>query len=97
YEQASGPSVHFPYITNAEGQRRKAEVVLAQLGENQEFSGLRPVFVSIGGGDGEELCRLLLHSTANHGFLIEADSVGIELAIEKKKQLPSGKTFEICN
>jgi tetratricopeptide (TPR) repeat protein len=50
--------------------RRKAQAVLALL-KDGTFPAKRPVFVSIGGGDGEELIYLLEHSNARQGILLE--------------------------
>jgi tetratricopeptide (TPR) repeat protein len=50
--------------------RRKAESVLALL-KDGTFPTKQPVFVSVGGCDGEELSYLLEHSTARHGVLLE--------------------------
>lgn len=51
----------------------KAQVVLSGISEApQTFNETRPVFISIGGGDGEELVVLLTQSSATTGILIEA-------------------------
>lgn len=46
--------------------------------------GPRPVFVSIGGGDGTELAYLLEHSEATHGILLERDRESAERARKVK-------------
>jgi tetratricopeptide (TPR) repeat protein len=54
-----------------ESAREKAGKVSALLAEIEELTGKKPVFISVGGADGEELAWLLSHSTAHLGILIE--------------------------
>ena len=52
--------------------QKKAAATLVELtSPKSPFRDLRPVFVSIGGGDGEELINLLRQSRAGHGILVE--------------------------
>src|SRR5688500_8835954 len=75
---------------NHEGARRKADDVLRLLkADDYNLRNLRPVFVSIGGGDGEELLHLLQHSDASHGILLELDAQIAKSASMRK--LPEGK------
>ena len=61
------------YITAfRESAQKKAVATLAELSAAKSpFRDLRPVFVSIGGGDGEELIKLLRQSQSTCGILVE--------------------------
>ena len=64
--------------------RGKAEAVVDLLKErNFPFTGCRPVFVSIGGGDGEEIDYLLRNTTASKGVLVEMGHQLAEIARER--------------
>jgi hypothetical protein len=78
----------------AASAREKAQVVLESL-RSEKFFPLprRPVFVSIGGADGEELDFLLQNSEAAAGVLIEALHPLAEYA--RHRSLPSGKSIEV--
>ena len=55
-----------------ESAQEKARTVLDLLSKQEcPFRGLRPVFVSVGGADGEELAYLLQNSRAEVGILLE--------------------------
>ncbi len=49
----------------------KADEVLKILGNNSRFRDLKPIFLSIGGGDAAEIDTLLRRSSAEVGILIE--------------------------
>jgi hypothetical protein len=64
-----------------ESARGKARDVVDRLREWPASATLRrPVFVSIGGGDGTELAYLLAHSDATQGILVERDRHSADLA-----------------
>ncbi len=73
------------YIKAFQGSaRKKAQAVLDLLDDAKSpFKGLRPVFVSIGGGDGEEIRTLLASSTARRGILVEKVNALADAAREK--------------
>src|ERR1044072_4642953 len=76
--------------------RDKAAFVLDLLREPSfPFSGLKPVFVSIGGGDGEEIDYLLTNTNATAGVLVEMGHGLATLARERTPFLPDGKTVEV--
>ncbi len=76
--------------------RGKAEAVLAGLQQAVEPLNKRPpVFLSIGGGDGEELCALLEKSDATLGVLIEKTKEFADTARENQSRLPKGKRIEV--
>src|ERR1041384_3564645 len=76
--------------------RGKAQDVFDLLAEDSfPFSGLRPIFVSIGGGDGEELDYLLRNTDANRGILVEMGHQLAALARDRNKTLLEGKTIEV--
>src|ERR1035441_23181 len=52
--------------------RAKARTVVELLKSSSEpFNSKRPVFISVGGGDGEELLTLLAETNGTTGILIE--------------------------
>jgi tetratricopeptide (TPR) repeat protein len=72
----------------------KARTVIEKLeAPNAPFQGQKPVFVSIGGGDGTELRELLTCSSATNGLLIEKSTDVVKLA--RKHDAPTGKSIEI--
>ena len=73
--------------------QQKAHDVLGLLDMETTFRDLSPVFVSIGGGDGEELHQLLTRSDAQHGILIELSGPLANLA--RKRTVPTGKTITV--
>jgi hypothetical protein len=76
--------------------RGKAEAVVGLLNErNFPFAGQRPVFVSIGGGDGEEIEYLLRNTTATQGVLVEMGHQLAEIARGRNALLPDGKKLEV--
>lgn len=76
--------------------QNKAREVLRLLEDKDfPFSGSRPVFVSIGGGDGEELDYLLRNTDGSKGILIELSHDLAELARERNPSLPRGKVIEV--
>jgi hypothetical protein len=73
--------------------QEKAKDVLTRLNDGQFPARGRPVFVSVGGGDGEELAYLLKRSRANCGVLIEMQP---DLArVARARALDAGKTLEV--
>lgn len=79
--------------------RNKAKKVLERLinyATNPFYGGV-PVFVSIGGGDGEELLYLMERSKATHGVLLEYDDTNIKLARQRSDDLKQqyGKQIDI--
>jgi hypothetical protein len=72
--------------------QRKAQAVLAFL-KDGTFPAQKPVFVSVGGGDGEELAYLLEHSTATDGILLELSDVFADQA--RSRELPKGKQIHV--
>jgi len=85
------------YIQEFRGSaRQKAQAVLDLLNDsNFPFAGLRPVFVSIGGGDGEEVDYLLRNTGAAKGVLVEMGHQLAAIARERNGSLPEGKTIEV--
>src|SRR5256885_3751408 len=76
--------------------REKAKAVLDLLsGKKFPLSGRRPVFVSIGGGDGEELDFLLQNTEATEGVLVEFGHTLAATARERNKNLSAGKRIEV--
>jgi hypothetical protein len=73
----------------------KAKTVLKLLDGESPFAGFRPAFLSIGGGDGEELRHLLRESRADLGALIEASHTLAERARDQRNTLAVGKRFEV--
>lgn len=74
--------------------QEKAEAVLDLLNQQTNpWRRGRPVFVSVGGADGEELRTLLNHSNAALGVLIEGVRSLADVA--RSTALPSGKTVEV--
>ena len=74
--------------------RAKAKTVIQLLQSSGEpFCSKRPVFISIGGGDGEELVTLLGETDGQTGILIE----GLRSLAERARQraIPSGKRLEV--
>ena len=68
--------------------RAKADEVLLELhDETRPFARLRPIFVSVGGGDGEELAKLLERSNAQRGILIEQSRELATLARNRNHEL----------
>lgn len=59
------------------------------------LSAGRPVFVSIGGGDGRELIHLLSKSSSEVGFLVEFDRLRANQARTGANRLPPGKKIEV--
>jgi len=57
------------------------------------FRDLRPVFVSIGGADGEELRSLLVNSRAEVGILLEVSRPLAEFA--RQGELPPDKKLQV--
>lgn len=83
YRQAFAPSA-----------REKAKAVLDSLSrEKLLFPGQRPVFVSIGGADGEEVDFLLRNSEAPVAVLVETVHELADFA--RARPLPGGKRIEI--
>jgi hypothetical protein len=76
----------------------KAQSVLDLLSQRPPFSTLKPVFLSVGGGDGAELQYLLEHSVGSAGVLIEGERTLADLARQRAEKLrPRGliiETFE---
>jgi hypothetical protein len=71
--------------------QEKAKSVLAHMQESTSpVFGLRPVFVSVGGGSGDELQYLLEHSNAKVGILLEYNR---ELAETARRRSIEGKTL----
>ncbi len=74
----------------------KAQSVLDQLSIHPVFSALRPVFLSIGGGDGTELDYLPKQSSAAAGVPTRGESRPlVEAADQRVGRLPSGKEMTI--
>jgi hypothetical protein len=70
----------------------KAGSVVEEL-RHSRFKDLQPVFVSIGGADGEELACLLQCTNASTGILLEGSRDLAESA--RRRTLPPGKTIEV--
>jgi hypothetical protein len=78
----------------SQSAREKAKAVLDSLeGPQSPFDGMVPVFVSIGGADGEELDFLLNNSKGSVAVLVEALHPLAEAA--RKRALPEGKHIEV--
>jgi hypothetical protein len=76
--------------------RDKAEAVLVLLRDKAfPFPGGHPVFVSIGGGDGEEVDYLLRNTDADRGVLVEMGHQLAAMARERNTSLPIGKRIEV--
>jgi spermidine synthase len=73
----------------------KAQSVLDLLSAQSTFSGLNPVFLSVGGGDGAELEYLLRHSTAAAGVLLEGARPLADGARKRASELPGGKEMTV--
>jgi len=73
----------------------KAQSVLDILAKQPTFSRLRPVFLSVGGGDGAELEYLLRNSDAAAGVLLEGTRPLADVARKRASQLPIGKEITI--
>jgi hypothetical protein len=74
----------------------KAEAVLTAIKQAKPpLDKLRPIFLSIGGGDGEELCALLEQSGAEQGILVEKVKEFADIARQRNSRLPQGKCIEI--
>lgn len=74
----------------------KAKSVLGLLeDESSPFFAKVPIFVSIGGGDGEELAWYLDHSDARCGVLVEMSKPLADAARSRKSSLNKGKTIEV--
>jgi hypothetical protein len=73
----------------------KAQSVLDQISNHPILSALRPVFLSIGGGDGAELEYLLQHSSATAGMVIEGSRPLAEAARQRAARLSSGKEMTV--
>jgi len=68
--------------------RAKVDEVLLELNDKtRPFAKLRPVFVSVGGGDGEELANLLRRSDAQRGVLLEQSRELANLARDRNQGL----------
>lgn len=82
-----------PYIDAFKtSARRKAETVLGFL-KDGTFPANKPVFVSVGGGDGEELAHLLENSTATDGVLLELSDAFADRA--RNRKLRDGKRIRV--
>lgn len=76
-------------------QEKASEVVhVLDQSEQRAFHG-RPYFISIGGGDGEELAYLLEHTRAGHGIVLEDDKGLAARAQSRQGFLPQGKFLEV--
>jgi hypothetical protein len=74
----------------------KAEAVLAAIKQAEPpLNKLRPIFLSIGGGDGEELRALLEQSDAIQGILVEKVKEFADVARQQNSRLPQGKRIEV--
>jgi len=74
----------------------KAQSVLDLIKEQPHFSPLKPVFLSIGGGDGAELEYLLTNSAATAGVLIEGERTLANMARQRVQNLSTrGRQIEI--
>lgn len=72
--------------------QRKAEAALAEFNsETSPFRVLTPLFVSVGGGDGEELRCLLKNSSAQHGILIEQSRLLADQARQRAHEVSPKK------
>jgi hypothetical protein len=84
------------YIRSFESSAQdKAKSVLEMISHQAPFSTLKPVFLSIGGGDGAELEYLLQNSSASVGVLIEGLRPLAEMARTRAKNLSQGKSIEV--
>lgn len=77
----------------AQSARAKGQEVLDVISRRRYFSQMRPVFVSVGGADGEEAEYLLRHSEASVALLLEKSHALAERARERR--LPRGKRIEV--
>ena len=82
----------FDYTAYAAGFRQSAqakahETLLAIAETTNRFPHLRPVFLSIGGADGEELVCLLQESIGKHGILIEQNRDLAQIARDRASSL----------
>jgi hypothetical protein len=78
------------YIKKFENSaKEKARGVLKSLKGNPNcgFRNMRPIFLSIGGGDGAEIEALLSGSDAKLGILVEGDRRIAEMARDRKAKL----------
>jgi hypothetical protein len=74
--------------------RSKAKSVIEALGrQDNPFRDLKPVFISVGGADGEELGYLLANTEAQTGILIEKSRELAQAA--RQRSLPDGKNIEV--
>jgi hypothetical protein len=90
-ERSQQPATYIE--TFRESARAKADDVLTQLRTDPPPGTVsKPVFVSIGGGDGTELERLLTQSTATDGLLLEYHRESAEYARQIRI---SGKTLHV--
>lgn len=77
----------------SQSARDKAKSVLEVLkGSLVPFEHKTPVFVSVGGGDGEELLHLLNNSSATCGVLIEGSHPLVKAAVGKFAQVQGIET-----
>jgi hypothetical protein len=84
------------YIHSFESSaQEKARSVLEIISRQAPFSTLKPVFLSIGGGDGAELEYLLQNSSATVGVLIEGLRPLADMARTRAKSLLNGKSIEV--
>lgn len=90
-------TAHGTYIRSFQTSARgKAEAVLSSLKTTgTPFDNMRPIFLSIGGGDGEELHALLEQSEATLGILVEKTKEFADMARERQARLPPGKTIQV--
>ncbi len=77
--------------------QKKASQVIDQLFQAESvFGNWKPVFVSVGGGDGEELVTLLERTNADHGVLLEFNRSSTSEARKKEHaRLKRRKTIEV--
>src|SRR5215471_9364140 len=73
----------------------KAQSVLDLLASDTTLSGLRPVFLSVGGGDGAELEYLLGNSQARAGLLLEGSRPLAESARSRAGKFEHGTEMTI--
>jgi tetratricopeptide (TPR) repeat protein len=76
-------------------QEKAMDVIKLIEKEDPHFSSGQPVFISVGGGDGEELLFLLNHTRAICGILIEQNKILADIARERSKLLRPGKTMTV--
>ena len=94
----NAPPFDYPAYIRAfrESAREKARTVLDELSKpDSPFAARRPVFVSIGGGDGEELAALLGYPEASLGVLVEAMKPLADAARERNASSLGGKRIEV--